>query len=295
MENTDKVLFSDDTQKWFIASPQGSGASLHELWEGPFTSEEVYKRLLRGYLSAGDFLWAKGQTDWMRILDIPEFKKAVPQKPDFDMIAMITKTRNSDSKKAIPPAPPTPNAEWFLSRDETQYGPFQKSEILRMVSVGQVESSSYVWKEGMTDWNRLSDLDDFKNSLKPVLAKILKGRKTESRKELRGSPRKPLLARLMVADGSKVIIGICRDVSIGGMQVLCDMAPETGSTISLNVQPTEDSGSAQPGGKIDPFAAKGVVVRVLEDGRGFSFRFEDLSDTARTAIQSYIVADGKSS
>jgi hypothetical protein len=79
------------------------------------------------------------------------------------------------------------------------------------------------------------------------------------------------------------------------MQVLCDMAPETGSTISLNVQPTEDSGSAQPGGKIDPFAAKGVVVRVLEDGRGFSFRFEDLSDTARTAIQSYIVADGKSS
>jgi hypothetical protein len=39
---------------------------------------------------------------------------------------------------------------------------------------------------------------------------------------------------------------------------------------------------------LNPFVAEGVIVRVLEDGRGFSFRFEGLSRESQEAIERYI-------
>jgi hypothetical protein len=53
----------------------------------------------------------------------------------------------------------------------------------------------------------------------------------------------------------------------------------------MNVSP---SGTGKPVGMIEPFVAEGVIVRLLEDGRGFSFRFERLTDGARKTIETYI-------
>ena len=66
------------------------------------------------------------------------------------------------------------------------------------------------------------------------------------------------------------------------MQVLTEHVPGgVGTAIRMNVTPPQDSG-------IHPFVAQGVVVRVLEDQRGFSFRFIEISDDAKKAIESYI-------
>ena len=51
-------------------------------------------------------------------------------------------------------------------------------------------------------------------------------------------------------------------------------------TIRINVHPTDPS--------LPSFVTEGEIVRVLEDGRGFSFRFNRLTDDARKAIQTYI-------
>jgi hypothetical protein len=37
--------------------------------------------------------------------------------------------------------------------------------------------------------------------------------------------------------------------------------------------------------------AEGMVVRILEDGRGFSFRFEKLPENARKSIEKYFSGD----
>ncbi|MGZ3686350.1 MAG: PilZ domain-containing protein, partial [Bdellovibrionota bacterium] len=52
-----------------------------------------------------------------------------------------------------------------------------------------------------------------------------------------------------------------------------------GTPLKLNVNPQ----SNLPG-----FACEGVLVRILEDGRGFSFRFTSLSPEAKNAIEKYI-------
>ena len=74
---------------------------------------------------------------------------------------------------------------------------------------------------------------------------------------------------------------MARDISIGGMQVLSDFLPsKVGSRLKLNISPPEPTSAA-----FVPFVAEGLVVRILEDRRGFSFRFDELSANARQIIE----------
>jgi hypothetical protein len=94
-----------------------------------------------------------------------------------------------------------------------------------------------------------------------------------------------MVAQILMSDEQTVIVGICRDISIGGLQVLTDRAPApVGSKLKMNISPSGDGS----GKGFQPFVAEGVVVRVLEDGRGFSFRFSKLSDAARRSVEDYI-------
>jgi c-di-GMP-binding flagellar brake protein YcgR len=95
------------------------------------------------------------------------------------------------------------------------------------------------------------------------------------------------VARLFLSNDKEVVVAVCRDVSIGGMQVLTDHVPgEVGTVLKLNVSPAQDSKA------VKGFVAEGEIVRVLEDGRGFSFRFTRLSEDARKAIGAYVKAGG---
>lgn len=88
---------------------------------------------------------------------------------------------------------------------------------------------------------------------------------------------------MMAADG-RVFSGLCRDVSVGGMQCLTSELPgPVGTVLKLNI--STPSGAKEG---IDAFVAEGVIVRELEDGKGFSFRFEKLSPEGKKAIESYV-------
>ena len=84
-------------------------------------------------------------------------------------------------------------------------------------------------------------------------------------------------------NNKKVFEGICRDVSVGGMQVLIDQFPgKAGEKISINVHPENSDYH---------FVASGQIVRLLEGNNGFSFRFQQLSDEAKKAIEKYVVSE----
>ena len=90
----------------------------------------------------------------------------------------------------------------------------------------------------------------------------------------------------MLSSQKSVFVGVCRDISLGGMQVLTDQVPgPVGTKVHLNVSPVDGATRS-----IAAFTASGVIVRVLEDGRGFSFRFEALADQAKRTIEQFIAA-----
>lgn len=260
MENTSKVLFSgNDEPQWFV--------SLGEISVGPIRASEVYERIMKGEVSWAHFIWKEGFAEWQRVCDVPDFQVAVPQAPAV-------------KPKGQPPSPPKPEApvkEWFVYFNDSQYGPFFQDEVLGMLKARKVDGSSFVWKDGMSDWQKISDVGFFTDSVPEPLPDA-------ANKEKRKTVRRPLIARVMIVEGSKVHVGMCRDISVGGMQVLSSFVPEySGIRLKLNISSPDVT---QPA--FEAFVAEGAVVRILDDRRGFSFRFENLSAHAKTIIERVI-------
>ncbi len=275
MEN--RAPFAGETKsEWYV--------SIGEQSIGPMSASEVHERVLGGELTWVSYVWKEGMADWSRIADVPTFSAAMPKPP-------------AAKPKATPPAPPRPAEklqprEWFLYYNDSQYGPFTEDEVNGLVGVGKVTSESFVWKDGMSDWEKIGSLAHFKSSFRatptgtssasmgassPAPAEAA----TPAHDEKRQSLRKPVLAKVLIAEGSKIIVGMGRDISIGGMQVLSDFVPtKVGARLKLNISPPEPTNPS-----FMPFVAEGLVVRLHDDKRGFSFRFDELSAGARKIIE----------
>jgi hypothetical protein len=189
----------------------------------------------------------------------------------------LHKTQETVTK--APPPPPGPEQRiWFLYMNNAQYGPFSASEVHLMAEAGRVNEATYLWKKGMTDWTLAHEVAEL--GIKKAAQPAAQGRSESRRIEKRHTPRKPFEAKIILTDGREVGWAICRDISIGGMQILMDHVPgDVGATIKINVTSNGD---------IPPFASDGEIVRILEDGRGFSFRFSNLPEKSKAAIEKYI-------
>ncbi|MDR3608755.1 MAG: GYF domain-containing protein [Oligoflexia bacterium] len=298
MENTGKVLFKDESPQWFVA--------LGNNWIGPLPASDVYQKIVAQEISWAHYVWRKGQRNWVRICDTPEFQAAAPSAPGARIKSEVTERSQSSAaltrKAVIRPAPPKreatgpeddPNAKiWYLHWNDTQYGPFSTFEIEQMIAAGRINGSHYLWKEKMTKWERIEKLATFAAHLKTASPKMPEA-PSSARANKRHTPRKPLLAKIYLAHEDALLTGVCRDISIGGMQVLTDRVPASvGAKIKLNVSPADsEKSSTAKATNFKPFVAEGVIVRVLEDGRGFSFRFDKISDAAKRSIEAYIQAN----
>jgi len=290
MENTQQVLFEDDTPKWYVA--------LGDRWAGPLSASDVYSRVERQELNMAHFVWTPGQANWQRICDTKAFQVVVPGLPGKDVKSQVEQASKPVIRPAakrgqkvveLPPIAPE-EREWFLYYNESQFGPFTKTEVQKFLESGRIHDQVHAWKDGLAGWETISSLKDFASANvslpKAKTPPMAPGKAAAKATENRSAPRTAMVAKIMIASADAVLVGICRDVSIGGMQVLTEHVPgQVGEKLKLNVSPTSKTDRA-----FSAFTAQGTIVRVLEDGRGFSFRFDQLSATAKRSIESYIEA-----
>lgn len=284
MENTGKVLFDDQTPQWFIA--------LGKNWVGPLTASDVHSKVIQNEISWAHYVWRKGQKNWQRICDTAPFQAAVPHEPSKALREEVAERSREVQTKKAPPAPPKEDdvdqKVWYLYFNETQFGPFSSSEVDENIASGKIDARVFAWRDGMAGWERLEKVAQFQKKLKGQ-APVVRPATLRSTKKVdkRGTPRKPMLARILLSNDREVAVAVCRDISIGGMQVLTDKIPgEVGEKIKLNVSPAKDEKGKKA--EFKPFVAEGMIVRLLEDGRGFSFRFSRLTESARRSIESYV-------
>jgi len=243
--------------------------------QGPVSQEIIIAMISKQELISSDFVWKKGFENWKKIEEVEEFD--VPHK----------------AHDGFPPAPVMHVEEKpfnFSHINETErvifirigndrggsssdYGPFSLSQLKQLFKENRINGKTFVFTTGMKEWKILGDLPEYQEMFEELPPQIQEA-------DRRTATRKPFIARLFVQNNKKLFEGICRDISIGGMQVLVDdFKGQAGDKISINVHPENTEYH---------FTASGVVVRVLEGQSGFSFRFQSLNDEAKRAIEKYV-------
>lgn len=243
--------------------------------QGPVSLEAIEGMIAKEELKLEDFVWKKGFENWKKIKEVDELKvrpvsMATPPMPEVPETPEVNL-----SLKSFNPAERSIFIRIGTDRGETSsdYGPFTIGQLKQLYDEKRINGKTFFFAKGMRDFKILADFSDFQEffeDMPPVIKDT----------DRRSSKRKPFVARMFVQNNKNVYEGICRDVSIGGMQVLMDQFKgKAGDSVSINVHPENTAYH---------FTASGVVVRVLEGNSGFSFRFNQLSDEARSSIEKYI-------
>jgi len=254
--------------------------------KGPVEANVIQDLYRNGNIGDHDYVWKKGFENWMKLSDTGEFQKSQPK------LQSIPATPEVPMEESIPEKisyfKPTllghnPSAKVFFIKtgadrggNSAEYGPFNIAVIKKLYSENRINSKTFVFYKGIETWTVLGDFDGFQQTFNAAPEKV-------EDKDKRAFKRKPLIARMFIENDNQLFEGICRDVSIGGMQVLVDNFPgASGNRISINVHPENSD---------HHFTAGGEIVRVLDGGLGFSFRFINLNDEAIKAINSYITGE----
>lgn len=259
---------------------------------GPVALEVIQQMIANSDLTPADYVWKKGFENWKKIKEVDELE----DKP----AAVAAPAPQPQTFKAPAPAEAAPQAELGpkiqfkeislrdLIPDEriiyvrigndrglppSDYGPFNLTQLKQLFKESRINGKTLVFITGMKEWRVLGDLPEYQEVFNEAPPTIQDS-------DRRAAVRKPFVARLFVQNNKKVFEGICRDISVGGMQILTeDFKGNAGDRISINVHPENSDYH---------FTASGVVVRILDGNSGFSFRFQGLSDDAKRSVEKYL-------
>lgn len=246
---------------------------------GPVSEEELGTLFGQGSLNGESYVWRKGLGDWTIAAELEELNSLLnhdtPASPSDDLPPVFNEEKPAFSWDNIDPEKAIFTIKVGVDRggSDAEYGPYSLNFLKRLFEEKRVNGKTLVFTSGMDSWTFLADIPIFESvfsSLPPVIEE----------EERRNHQRRPFVARMFFHDNETMCEGVCRDISIGGLQILVASPPcEVGDIISMNVHPDNTDYS---------FVASGKVVRILEGGQGFSLRFSDMTDEAQKAIETYI-------
>lgn len=59
-----------------------------------------------------------------------------------------------------------PEVLYYLSINKKQFGPFTKGQVINLFNSEKISYKTFIWKQGISSWVRLGDLDEFSNRRK---------------------------------------------------------------------------------------------------------------------------------
>ncbi|MCB9063305.1 MAG: DUF4339 domain-containing protein [Halobacteriovoraceae bacterium] len=247
---------------------------------GPVSQAELADLFKQNKLKLNSYIWRNGFTDWKKARDVEE------------ICELFIEVEGDTSPKKVSQIPETIIDRQFswdtvekdhkifsikIGKDrghpDTEYGPFSLEELKKLFDQKRINEKTYIFSPGMENWVFLGDIDiydTFFSNVPPII----------NEEDRRGNLRRPFVARMFFHDTKKVYEGICRDISIGGLQVLVsDFPVHVQETIAINVHPENTDYH---------FVADGEIVRILDGNQGFALRFKDLGNEATSAIKKYL-------
>jgi predicted Zn finger-like uncharacterized protein len=155
-------------------TPAEPGAPREPFPEPPAKEERAIHPVQAGkVVEEGGLNWraaldSEAETDWRKARPwrSEESKKEVVKESP----RAVTHTRPPAPPPPEEPEPPPPAAgpavEWFYSKGGKQMGPVSVVEMKELMGARTVGPKTFVWRDGMDDWKRLSTVAEFADDLK---------------------------------------------------------------------------------------------------------------------------------
>lgn len=261
---------------------------------GPVKEAELCALIADGTLNRKSYVWRKGFVDWHRIESVDELHSLasppLPEIPSYDVtVEKKMPTELPSIVRTISWEEIREGEKIFVirtgyDRDEqhgSDYGPFSLKDLRLAYDEERINAKSLIFARGMENWKELKELPIYEKITGHELqADDVANDTADSVKEKRVNIRKPFVAQVFFYGSEQFYEGLCRDISVGGMQILtADFPKKVGSKVCINVHPDNSEYS---------FTAEAKVVRILEGDRGCSLRFKNLSDEAKLSIEAYL-------
>lgn len=251
--------------------------------KGPVAEDALRDLLNSETLNSDSYIWTKGFENWIKLYEVdelshflntvedeaPEFETSsapemVEKKSEIDLTSIGKNERVFYIKTG---------SDRNSSGSGAEYGPFSLEQLAKLFEENRINDKTYIFTTGMDNWSLLASFKLFSEISGGQVATI----EDEERRE---HIRKPFVANMYFHDQSELYKGVCRDISIGGMQVLVSNFPgEIDDEVTMNVHPTNSDYC---------FVASGRIVRILDGNSGFSLRFDGIEEDAKSAIVSYL-------
>jgi len=267
---------------------------------GPVNEQDLIGLILEKKLLEESYVWKKGFDNWKKINEVSDLSEYLGGTKDKDETSVDAKEgyeeEEYEKEEVFEKAESTREESKELTSfiwdevdlsqkifsikvgldrdgDDVEYGPYSITILKKLFEESRISEKTYVFSPGMENWAFLGDI--------PIFNKISRGENENiSDEDRRVNIRKPFVARMFFHDQKDVFEGVCRDISIGGVQILVSGFPgKIKDRLNLNVHP-ENSEYC--------FTASGEVVRILDGNHGLSLRFLNLSKEAKEAIESYL-------
>lgn len=82
-------------------------------------------------------------------------------------MAGMMNNMGQNMQQAMNTPPPIPNVQYHIAVNGVQAGPFNMQQLAQMVQSGQLTQQTYVWKQGMTNWELASNVPELASLFAP--------------------------------------------------------------------------------------------------------------------------------
>lgn len=239
---------------------------------GPFSIVEIENQLSHEKLLWHDYIYDEKSKDWVLLMEYPALTKQFNKSFENPII---------ETRKTLKPeSDPLKKRIWYVLKQNNNYGPFSKAELIQMLQSKTLHEFDFIWHEGMGAWKRLSDVSEFSVAEVQAVFKAIKNNKDEAGNAIffrRKHPRAKYNSHAVIHDHKKVYKSVSVEISTGGAGLIIEEAKfEKDQQIYLHFK---------PGQNVPAFNA--ICKIVSQKGNLYGVVFVKISGAAKSSISEY--------
>jgi hypothetical protein len=240
--------------------------------QGPFSLADIESKLKSDKLFWHDYIYDSKSEDWVLMMEYPSLTKSFNQS--------FANPIKDNPKVSKPESDPMKRRIWYVLKQNNNYGPFSKTELIQMLQGKTLHEFDFIWHNGMLAWKRLSEVSDFSTSEVQAVFELIKNNKDDSGQSIffrRKHPRAKYNSHAVIHDNKKIYKTTSVEISSGGAGLIIEDAKfEIDQQIYLHFK---------PGQNVPAFNS--ICKIVSQKGNLFGVQFIKISGAAKSSITEF--------